>query len=409
ERVQRGKGDRGFLQRVFHKLLLNYAWWINRKDADGHNVFEGGFLGLDNISVVDRSQPLPPGYSLKQADATGWVAMFALNMTVMALELAITDPDYENIALQTYEQFLAIANAIGGHSDGGVSLWDEDAGFFKDLICAPDGGYHRIDVYSMVGLIPLFATEVIDARLLANVPRFRRRLHQHKGGMFRGNSVCLCPDWENERGEHLLALVDHTMLPRILQHLLSEDEFLSPYGIRSVSRVHAAHRDLGVLPGIGSAMIEYVPGESNSPLFGGNSNWRGPIWMPVNFTLIQAIEKFHRFLGDNFRIAVPCLGGRELTLREIAMLIADRLVDIYRRDGQGRVPALQGQPLLAADPQGQDLLLFYEYFHADTGQGLGAAHQTGWTGLIANLVARRYRRQIPRYWQQRSPSRAAAE
>ena len=409
ERVQRGKGDRGFLQRVFHKLLLNYAWWINRKDADGHNVFEGGFLGLDNISVVDRSQPLPPGYSLKQADATGWVAMFALNMTVIALELAITDPDYENIALQTYEQFLAIANAIGGHSSGGVSLWDDDAGFFKDLIFTPDGGYHRIDVYSMVGLIPLFATEVIDARLLANAPRFRERLRQHKGGMFRGNAVCLCPDWENERGEHLLALVDHTMLPRILQHLLSEDEFLSPYGVRSVSRIHAAHRDLGELPGIGAAMIEYVPGESNSPLFGGNSNWRGPIWMPVNFTLIQSIEKFHRFLGDNFRIAVPCLGGRELSLREISVLIAERLVDIYRRDARGRIPALQGQPLFASDPQWQDLLLFYEYFHADTGQGLGAAHQTGWTGLIANLVARRYRRQIPQYWQHRPAGRPAED
>ncbi len=398
ERVQRGRGDRGFLQRVFHKLLLNYAWWINRKDADGNNVFEGGFLGLDNISVVDRSQPLPPGFSLKQADATGWVAMFALNMTVMALELAIEDRDYENIALQTYEQFLAIANAIGGHTDGGVSLWDPDAGFFKDLICTPDGRYHRIDVYSMVGLIPLFATEVIDQRLLANVPRFRERLRRHRGGAFQGNYVCACPDRENERGEHLLALVDHTMLPRILSHLLSEGEFLSSYGVRSVSRVHAEHRDLGVLPGIGQAVIEYVPGESNSALFGGNSNWRGPIWMPVNFTLVQAIEKFHRFLGDGFKIAVPCLGGRELNLKEIATLIAERIVDIYRRDRQGRAPALQAQPPFASDEHWKDLLLFYEYFHADTGQGLGAAHQTGWTGLIANLVTRRYRKDIPRYW-----------
>jgi hypothetical protein len=396
--VQRGRGDRGFLQRVFHKLLLNYAWWINRKDADGNNVFEGGFLGLDNISVVDRSQPLPPGYSLKQADATGWVAMFALNMTMMALELAIEDRDYENIALQTYEQFLAIANAIGGHTDGGVSLWDPDAGFFKGLICTPDGRYHRIDVYSMVGLIPLFATEVIDQRLLTNVPRFRERLRRHKGGAFQGNYVCACPDWENERGEHLLALVDHTMLPRILSHLLSEGEFLSSYGVRSVSRVHAEHRDLGVLPGIGQAMIEYMPGESNSALFGGNSNWRGPIWMPVNFTLVQAIEKFHRFLGDTFKVAVPCLGGRELNLKEIATLIAERIVDIYRRDRLGRTPALQTQPPFCSDEHWKDLLLFYEYFHADTGQGLGAAHQTGWTGLIANLVTRRYRKDIPHYW-----------
>ncbi|MBL8660959.1 MAG: glucosidase, partial [Rhodospirillales bacterium] len=391
ERVQRGKGDRQFLQRAFHKLLLNYAWWINRKDADGHNVFEGGFLGLDNISVVDRSQPLPPGYSLKQADATGWVAMFALNMTVIALELAIEDRDYENIAIQTYEQFLAIANAIAGHADGGVSLWDPDAGFFKDLIFTPDGRYHRIDVYSMVGLIPIFATEVIDGRLLANVPRFRERLRQHRGGAFQGNYICACPDWENERGEHLLALVDHTMLPRILSHLLSESEFLSSYGVRSVSRIHADHRDLGTLPGIGQAMIEYLPGESNSPLFGGNSNWRGPIWMPVNFTLIQAIEKFHRFLGDNFKVAVPCLDGRELNLKEVATLIAERIVDIYRRDRMGRSPAMQAQAPFAENEHWKDLLLFYEYFHADTGQGLGAAHQTGWTGLIANLVTRRYR------------------
>ncbi|MGZ9033728.1 MAG: hypothetical protein ACXW25_04875 [Rhodospirillales bacterium] len=347
--MQRGEGDRGFLQRVFHKLLLNYAWWINRKDADGQNVFEGGFLGLDNISVVDRSQPLHPGYSLKQADATGWVAMFALNMTVMALELAVEDGDYENIALQTYEQFLAIANAIGGHTDHGVSLWDPDAGFFKDLIVTPDGQYRRIDVYSMVGLIPLFATEVIDRRLLANVPRFRERLRRHKGGAFQGNYVCACPDSENERGEHLLAIVDHMMLPRILSHLLSENEFLSSYGVRSVSRIHAEQRDLGVLPGIGQAMIEYVPGESNSPLFGGNSNWRGPIWMPVNFTLIQAIEKFHRFLGDAFKVAVPCLGGRELNLKGIATLIAERIVDIYRRDSQGRSPALRTQPLFCSD------------------------------------------------------------
>ena len=409
ERVQRGEGDRGFLQRVFHKLLLNYAWWINRKDAEGNNIFEGGFLGLDNISVIDRSQPLPAGYSLKQADATGWVAMFALNMTVMALELAIEDGDYENIALQTYEQFLAIANAIAGHADGGVSLWDPEAGFFKDLICTPDGRYRRIDVYSMVGIIPLFATEVIDQRLLANAPTFRERLRRHKGGLFRGKSVCACPEWENERGEHLLALADHTMLPQILTHLLSEDEFLSAYGIRSVSRVHAEHRDLGALPGIGQAMIEYVPGESNSSLFGGNSNWRGPIWMPVNFTLVQAIEKFHRFLGDNFKVAVPCLGGRELNLKEIATLIAERLVDIYRRDREGRAPALQVQPQFATDEHWRDLLLFYEYFHADTGQGLGAAHQTGWTGLIANLVTRRYRRDIPRYWRRGAPSRAAAE
>ena len=409
ERIQRGKADLGFLRRVFHKLLLNYSWWINRKDADGHNVFEGGFLGLDNISVFDRSQPLPLGYSLKQADATGWMAMFALNMTVMALELATEDPDYENIAIQTYEQFLAIASTVGGHADGGVSLWDPDAGFFKDLIVTPDGLPHRIDVYSMVGLIPLFATEVVDRRLLSNVPRFTAKLREHKGGTFQGHYVCACPDWENERGEHLLSLVDHTMLPRILDRLLNEGEFLSAYGVRSVSRIHAEHRELGVLPGIGQAMIEYLPGESNSPLFGGNSNWRGPIWMPVNYTLIQAIEKFHRFLGDEFTVPVPCLGGQELNLNQIATLIAERIVDIYRRGKDGRRPVFQGQPRFDGDPHWRDLLLFYEYFHGDTGQGLGASHQTGWTGLIANLVMRRHRKDIPEYWSRRVAARQAAQ
>lgn len=409
ERVQRGRADPAFLKRVFHKLLLNYAWWINRKDADGQNVFEGGFLGLDNISVFDRSQPLPPGYSLKQADATGWVAMFALNMTVIALELTAEDPAYEDIAIQCYEQFLGIAGTIGGHTGTGVSLWDPEDGFFKDLIVTPDGTHHRIDVYSMVGLIPLFATEVLDRRLLMAAPRFRERLRAHRGGLFRGQYVCACPDWENERGEHLCAIADHTMLPAILQRLLDEQQFLSKYGVRSVSRVHAEQRDLGYLPGIGQAMIEYVPGESNSPLFGGNSNWRGPIWLPVNYLLIQAIEKFHRFLGDGFKVAAPCLGGRELTLNEIATLIAERVVDLYRRGPDGKIPALQGKPPFQGDPHWQEPLLFFEYFHAETGEGLGASHQTGWTGLLANLVTRRYRRDIPSYWSRRVPTQRAAE
>ncbi len=398
ERVQRGAGDRHFLARVFHKLLLNYAWWINRKDADGHNVFEGGFLGLDNISVFDRSHPLPAGYSLKQADATGWMAMFALNMTVMALELTAEDPDYEDMAIQTYEQFLAIADTIGGHANGAVSLWDQDAGFFKDLIVTPDGETHRIDVYSWVGLIPLFATEVVDRRLLAAAPRFAEHLRRAKGGQFRGHTICACPEGANGRGEHLLALVDAAMLPRILARLLDETQFLSPYGIRSVSRIHAEYRDLGTLPGVGQALIEYVPGESNSPMFGGNSNWRGPVWMPTNYALVQAIEKFHRYLGDDFRVPVPCEGGRELTLNEIATLVAERLVDLYRRGGDGRIPALQSGPPFNDDPHWKDLSLFYEYFHAETGRGLGAAHQTGWTGLVANLVMRRYRKDIPAYW-----------
>jgi hypothetical protein len=399
ERVQRGAGDLRFLKRVFHKLLLNYAWWINRKDAEGHNLFEGGFLGLDNISVYDRSRPLPAGFSLKQADATGWMAMFALNMTVMGLELCAEDPDYEDVAIQCFEQFLAIAEAIGGSVETGMpSLWDPEAGFFKDLLVCPEGGTNRIDVYSWVGLIPLFATEVVHRRLLDHAPRFARRLRAHKGGLFRGSHVCACPDWENERGEHLLALVDHAMLPRILQRLLDTAEFLSDHGVRSVSRIHATHRDLGTLPGIGEAVIEYVPGESTSGLFGGNSNWRGPVWMPTNYTLVQALEKFHRFLGPGFTVPVPCLGGRELNLKEIASLLSERLVGLYRRGPEGVAPAMRGHLPSPDDPHWQGLHLFFEYFDGESGRGLGAAHQTGWTGLVANLVMRCYRRDVPEYW-----------
>jgi len=400
DRVQHGKADRGFLQRVLNKLLLNYAWWLNRKDADGHGVFEGGFLGLDNISVYDRSQPLPHGHSLKQADATGWMAMFALNMTVMALELAAEDSDYEDIAIQCYKQFLGIANTIAGHDvhGHGLSLWDPIDGFFKDLVVGPDGATSRIDVFSWVGIIPLFACEIVDKRLLANAPRFARVLDEHPGGSFDGRVVCACPQRTNERGERLLSLVDAAMLPRILGHLLHEGEFLSRYGIRGVSRVHAERQDLGFIPGVGRALIEYVPGESTSGLFGGNSNWRGPIWMPTNYTLIQAIEKYYRFLGDEYRVPVPCLDNRMLTLKDISNLISERLVDMFRRDSSGRVPALPPDSPFQRDPAWRDLLLFNEYFHGETGQGLGAMHQTGWTGLVANLVQRKYRVDIPLFW-----------
>ena len=398
ERVQRGKPDIGFLQRVTHKLLMNYCWWLNRKDADGNNVFEGGFLGLDNISVYDRSQPLPSGYSLKQADATGWMAMFALNMTLMCLELNAEDSDYEDIATQCYLQFLGIAKTIAGGNGMGVSLWDDVDGFFKDVVVGPDGTGQRIDVFSWVGLIPLFACEIVDKRLLDAAPNFQRVMTAHRYGLFDGMYVSECPTKTNARGEHLLALVDADKLKRVLQHLLSESEFLSSYGIRAVSRVHAERQDLGHVHGIGRALIEYVPGESTSGLFGGNSNWRGPIWMPTNYVLVQAIERYHRFLGDGFKVPVPCLGNEELTLNEVAKLISDRLVNMFRRDASGRIPALPDNSPFQRDPAWRDLLLFHEYFHGETGLGLGAMHQTGWTGLVANLVQRRYRADIPEFW-----------
>ena len=395
ERVQRGKGDLHYLQRVFNKLLLNFSWWINRKDAQGHNLFEGGFLGLDNISVYDRSRSLPAGYSLKQADATGWMAMFALNMTVMALELCVEDPDYEDMAILCYQQFFAIANAIAGaDEEHHTSLWDVEAGFYKDLLVGPNGESHYIDAYSWVGLIPMFASEVIDRRLLNNAPRFKELLRTHKGGLFRGSYICACPEWQNERGERLLSLVDHSMLPRILERLLDEDQFLSPYGVRSLSKIHESHRDLGFIPGIGHASIEYVPGESNTGLFGGNSNWRGPVWMPTNYSLVQAIEKFHRFLGPNFTVSVPCMGGEHLNLKQVANLLSLRLVNLYRRDENGLIPALRRDSPFQTDEAWSDLSFYYEYFHSETGHGLGASHQTGWTGLLANLVMRHYEKDV---------------
>ncbi|HEY3326687.1 MAG TPA: glucosidase [Novimethylophilus sp.] len=386
EREQRGHGDLGFLRRAMHKLLLNYTWWLNAKDSEGHGVFEGGFLGLDNISVYDRSQPLPPGYRLKQADATGWVAMFALNMTMIALELAVEEPDYEDVALQCYSQFLTMANVMAGNVDHSPSLWDAEDGFFKDIIVTPDGSRHRIDVFSMVGIIPLFACEIVDARLLEASPRFAKTLMAHMGGMFDGHTICACPAHTNERGEHLLSLANHHMLPPILKRLLNEDEFLSLHGIRSVSHIHAAHHDLGWLPAIGRALIEYLPGESNTGLFGGNSNWRGPVWAPVNFLLIETLMKFQQFLGDNFKVEVPCMDNREMTLREVSCLLADRVAGVFRRDENGRIPAFAADSPYQSDPHWRDLLLFNEYYHGETGQGLGAAHQTGWTGLVANLL-----------------------
>ena len=304
----------------------------------------------------------------------------------MLFRSAVDDRDYEGIAIQTYEQFMAIANAIGGFGDQGAALWDDQSGFFKDLLVEPNGSSHRVDVYSWVGLIPLFAVEVVDERLLKNVPRFRALLDRHAGGTYLGNCVSACPVHEGRHNERLLALVDEQRLRRILERLLNEDEFLSRFGVRSVSRIHATHRELGTLPGVGQALIEYVPGESTSGLFGGNSNWRGPIWLPTNYTLIQALDKFHRFYGDDFKVPVPCANNQHMHLGEIATLIAERIVDLYRRDRRGVSPIYPPDSPFQKDTHWKDLFLFFEYFHADTGLGLGAMHQTGWTGLDRKSV-----------------------
>ena len=390
ERKQKGKGDLRYLRRVFNKLIMNYGWWLNQKDSDGLDVFEGGFMGLDNISVYDRSKPLPSGYSLKQADATGWMAMFALNMTSMALELAQEDIEYEDMAIQCYQQFLAIANSIAGYTENKLSLWDSVEGFFKDLIITPDHKCHHIDVYSYVGLIPLFACEIVTSKILEKVPRFKALLDGHMGGLFDGHTICACPFHTNENGERLLSLVDHTMIPHILKRLLNENEFLSKYGIRGLSKIHEEKRELGTLPGLGEALIEYEPGESQSSLFGGNSNWRGPVWMPINYSILQALTKFHRFLGPNFKVYTEEKVPREVNLKEVVNFIAERLIDNFRRDTAGRVSSLPPESPFQYDPHWRNLRLFHEYFHGETGLGLGASHQTGWTGLVAILIKRHY-------------------
>ena len=389
EQKQRGQGDLGFLRRVFNKLVLNYGWWLNQKDPDNRSLFEGGFLGLDNISVYDRSQPLPPGYSLKQADASGWMAMLALNLTTMAIELAQEEPGYEDMAIQFHTQFFAIASAIHGSTETGVTLWDYQDHFFKDVIASPNGMF-PLPVFSFVGLIPIFGVEIGSPEQLERIPRYKAFLQSHAGGKYDGRFVCACPHTENSRGEHFFSLALPANIPDIMKRVLSSEEFCSRYGVRSVSKVHATEQNLGEIPGLGWTTISYEPGESQSGLFGGNSNWRGPVWFPLNYLLVRALEKIHRYLTDRFTVSVPSLGSQMMTLEQAADEIAERLINIFRRDDRGLCPAFPVDSPFQTDPHWKNLLLFNEYFHGETGLGLGAAHQTGWTALVANLLKRRY-------------------
>lgn len=393
ESNQRGFGDLDFLTRVFNKLLLNYGWWLNRTDADSKSLFEGGFLGLDNISVYDRSQPLPPGYRLKQADATGWMAMFALNLTVIALELAQKDLAYEEMAIQLHSQFFSIAKAIHGYNESGVALWDDKDRFFKDAIETPSGPFH-LPVYSWVGLIPLFGCEIISEDGLAGLPRYREFLLRKAGGRYDGHIVCACPHSVNSRGEHLFTLTEPANLAAILERILDENQFLSAYGVRSLSKIHEKNSGMGDVPGLGSIGISYEPGESQSGMFGGNSNWRGPVWMPLNYFLVCSLDRFHRYLGDSFTVPAPKTGDGQISLDKAADLIAEKLVSIFRRDGQDLRPAFVQESPFQHDPHWRDLLLFHEYYHGETGKGLGACHQTGWTALVANLIRRRYDKSV---------------
>jgi len=380
DKKRRGVGDVAFLERVFHKLMLNFTWWVNRKDAEGNNVFEGGFLGLDNIGVFDRSAPLPTGGHIEQSDGTSWMAMYCLNMLAMALELAREGQPYEDVASKFWEHFLHISSAMNS-----LGLWDTQDGFYYDLLHLPGGERRPLRVRSLVGLSPLFAVETLDSELLERLPAFRRRMEwfiDNRPDLTAGSA---CMRTVGTASRRLLAIVDPDRLRRILQVMLDENEFLSPYGIRSLSRRHREQPYMLAVNGH-THRVDYEPAESSSGLFGGNSNWRGPIWFPLNYLLIESLQKFHYYLGDEFKLELPSGSGRMLTLAEVAAELSRRLSRIFLRDDGGRRPAFGRSDKLQSDPHFRDCLLFHEYFHGDEGSGVGANHQTGWTGLVAKLL-----------------------
>ncbi len=382
-----GQGDRAFLERVFHKLMLNFTWWVNRKDAEGRNIFQGGFLGLDNIGIFDRSAQLPTGGHINQSDGTAWMAMYTLNLMRIALELALRDHVYEDIATKFFEHFLLIAEAMTNIGGNGIGLWDETDEFYYDVLELSDGQALPLKVRSMVGLIPLFAVEVLDASAIEALPEFSRRLHWFLD--HRPELANLVSRWNQQSDDerHLLSLLRGHRMKCLLRRMLDETEFLSDYGIRSISKFH--DQNPFVLDHGGSRFsINYVPGESNTGVFGGNSNWRGPIWMPVNFLLIESLYRFHTFYTDDFRIPFPVGSNETISLADAANEIARRLCRLFLRGESGRRPVF-GPPPPPGRPDFQDDPLFYEYFHGDTGRGCGAAHQTGWTALVALLLQAR--------------------
>ncbi len=377
-------GDLAFLERVFHKLMLNFTWWVNRKDAEGKNVFQGGFLGLDNIGVFDRSAPLPTGGYINQSDGTSWMAMYSLNLMRIALELAQHNHVYEDIATKFFEHFLHIAEAMTQIGDG-MGLWNEEDGFFYDVLNLPDGQMLPLKVRSMVGLIPLFAVETLEPELCAKVPAFTERLDWFLN--YRPDLAGLVSRWnEPGKGERrLLSLLRGSRMKKLLKRMLDESEFLSDYGVRALSRHHREHPY--ALDWNGQRFsVEYQPGESTTGLFGGNSNWRGPIWMPVNYLIVESLQKFHHYYGDDFTVECPTGSGRYHTIGEVASELATRLTRIFLRNEDGERPVFGDERRLQDDPHFRDYVLFHEYFHGDSGRGVGASHQTGWTGLVAKLL-----------------------
>jgi hypothetical protein len=380
-----GRPDRLFLERVFHKLLLNFTWWVNRKDEGGRNVFQGGFLGLDNIGVFDRSAALPTGGHLEQSDATSWMGMYCLNMLAISLELAKENPAYEGVASKFFEHFVYICRAMSNLGGEGLALWSREDGFFHDVLHLPDGRHFPLKVRSLVGLIPLFAVETLEPEVVDRLPRFKKRMQ-----WFLENRPEFASHVESRTGPdgglcRFLSLVNGERLRSVLGYMLDEEEFLSPHGVRSLSRVHRDRPYVLRLNGT-EHRVDYVPAESTTGLFGGNSNWRGPVWFPVNFLLVESLQKYHHFLGDTFKVELPTGSGTRATLDEVATELSRRLVSLFLRDAHGRRPAFGGDERLQNDPHFRDLLLFHEYFHGDDGRGLGASHQTGWTALVAKLI-----------------------
>ena len=385
EQALRGKGDLGFLERSFQKLMLNFSWWVNRKDRFGNNLFEGGFLGLDNIGVFDRSAPLPTGGTLEQADGTAWVSLFAQNMLEIAVELAAEDSHYEDMATKFAEHFLWIAHAM--NRAGKEGMWDEQDGFYYDVLRLPDGSTQRLKVRSMVGLLPICATTVIEPWQRERVAKVANTLQErlHRMPELRASIHPTGPGHLGYGERGIAALVNPDRLRRILTRMLDENEFLSPYGIRALSRYHNDHPYIVKVNG-NEFRVNYLPAESDTGMFGGNSNWRGPIWMPVNALLIRALMSFYLYYGDSFKIECPTGSGQMMNLFQVAREIANRLTRIFLREKSGRRPVYGGTEKFQTDPYWKDNILFYEYFHGDNGAGLGASHQTGWTGLVAKLI-----------------------
>ncbi len=385
EKKQRGHGDLDFLERIFHKLLLNFTWWVNKKDQHGKNIFQGGFLGMDNIGVFDRSKALPTGGHIDQADGTAWMAMFSLNMLRLSLELSRTRPLYQDLATKFFEHFLYIAGAMTHVGPDQIGLWDETDEFFYDVLHLPDGHSQQLRVRSMVGLIPLFAVEVLEPDLMRQVPEFETRLNWFL--RYKPELARLVSRWtEPGMGERrLLSLLRGHRMKMLLKRMLDESEFLSQYGIRSLSKVYEQNPYTLHMNG-STYSVGYQPAESDSYMFGGNSNWRGPIWFPVNYLIVESLQRFHHYYGDDFKIEHPTGSDRMMTIQDVANELSRRLTRIFLRDSSGRRPVFGNIEKLQTDPNFRDYVPFYEYFHGDTGRGAGAAHQTGWTALVAKLL-----------------------